>query len=128
MVTRHLLWTGLLLSVAACGSDLPRVTAEELRGDIRPDQLIDVRSDEEWQAGHITGAWHIPVEQAVSLFPSRFPDRSTRLVLYCKSGRRATRAATALREIGYTGLTVVDGGYSDLVRAGFPASSPATAP
>jgi phage shock protein E len=61
--------------------------------------LVDVRSSGEWQSGHIEGAVHIPVEE-ISTRMSELP-RDHTIVVYCASGMRSARAATALRSAGY---------------------------
>lgn len=62
-------------------------------------RLVDVRSPEEFAGGHIKGAENVPVDTigAVDMGPK---DRD--IVVYCHSGRRAARAAEALRQRGYT--------------------------
>src|SRR3954467_9736896 len=65
--------------------------------------LLDVRESEEWDAGHIPGAKHVPrgylesrVEGAIGA------DRSQRVVVYCASGQRSALAADTLKELlGY---------------------------
>ena len=82
--------------------------------------LIDVREDSEWQAGHAAGAVHLgkgvierDIERAV-------PDRSTRLVLYCGGGFRSALAADALRQMGYTNVVSMDGGWKRWCALGYP--------
>lgn len=62
-------------------------------------RLVDVRSPEEYAAGHIERAENVPVDtvDAADLGPKDGP-----LVLYCGSGARAARAASTLRSKGYT--------------------------
>lgn len=61
--------------------------------------LVDVRSDGEWQSGHIDGAVHIPVDE-ISARMSELP-RDHTIVVYCASGMRSARAASALQSAGY---------------------------
>ena len=61
--------------------------------------LVDVRSSGEWQSGHIDGAVHIPVDE-ISDRMSELP-RDHTIVVYCASGMRSARAASALRSAGY---------------------------
>lgn len=70
--------------------------------------LIDVRSEEEFAAGHIPGAQNLPLE-SLDLFPERYPDKDALLFLYCRSGRRSGLAETRLREIGYTNAVNIGG-------------------
>ena len=61
-------------------------------------QLLDVREDDEWSAGHIDGAKHIPLSQV----PARLGelDRDRTVVTVCRSGGRAGRAAEFLGGAG----------------------------
>jgi len=61
-------------------------------------QLIDVRQQYEWDAGHIDGAVHIPLEE----LPARSSElaRDREVVVGCRSGSRSAFATAALREAG----------------------------
>jgi len=80
-------------------------------------QWVDVRTASEYASGHVPGAINIPMEQ----IEARLADLSTDcpIVLICQSGVRA-RLAAALLEPRRTDVTVLDGGTSAWVSAGFP--------
>jgi rhodanese-related sulfurtransferase len=85
-----------------------------------PFELVDVREDGEWSAGHIKGARHIgrgvlerDIEKAVS-------DTNAEIVLYCGGGFRSALAADNLRKMGYTRVLSMAGGWRDWVAAGGP--------
>lgn len=61
--------------------------------------LVDVRSPGEFEGGHIEGAVNVPVGELASKLGQIPKDRA--VVVYCASGMRSARAATALREAGY---------------------------
>ena len=61
--------------------------------------LIDVRESEEWDAGHIPGARHVPRGYLESRIEGAVPDRSANVVLYCASGNRSALAAHTLKEL-----------------------------
>lgn len=84
-------------------------------------KLLDVRSDDEWKAGHIAGAEHAYWLSVAGKATQLWPDKSTPIVAYCAVGVRARAAAARLRAAGYTHvLAMTDGGYADLVKAGLP--------
>lgn len=84
-------------------------------------KLLDVRSDDEWNAGHIVGAEHAYWLRVAGRAAQLWPDQSTPIVAYCAVGVRARAAAARLRAAGYTHvLAMTDGGYADLVKAGLP--------
>ncbi len=75
--------------------------------------LIDVREGEEWDAGHIPGARHVPRGYLESRIEGAVPDRSQRVVLYCASGQRSALAAHTLKELmGYENVESMTGGIT----------------
>ncbi|MGL5047440.1 MAG: rhodanese-like domain-containing protein [Shewanella sp.] len=78
--------------------------------------VLDVRTSEEFSAGHLTDAINIPFEQVVEEFAKRGIAKDTPVVLYCRSGRRSSIATEALMAAGYT-QTYNAGSYSNLVEA-----------
>ena len=77
--------------------------------------LIDVRSPDEYAAGHLDGAVNIPHDQVLPL--SWFiKDKQRDVVLYCGSGKRAGKAAKGLEELGF--VAIYNGtGYKALLTA-----------
>jgi rhodanese-related sulfurtransferase len=63
---------------------------------------VDVRTPAEWTSGHYAKALHIPVGQIFKQLPVAVPDRTTTILFYCRSGRRAYTAAAAAQELGYS--------------------------
>jgi rhodanese-related sulfurtransferase len=80
-------------------------------------QVIDVRADHEWEAGHLAGATHLPLAE----LPQRTAeiDEGRSVLLYCRGGNRSTMAAAALADAGYDAAKLSEGivGWAD---AGLP--------
>ena len=75
--------------------------------------IVDVRESEEWEAGHIPGAKHVPRGHLESRIEGAAPDRSQRVILYCASGNRSALAAHTLRELlGYENVESMTGGIT----------------
>src|SRR5215212_2015721 len=75
--------------------------------------LVDVRESEEWDAGHIPGAKHVPRGYLESRIEGAAPGRDQRVVLYCASGQRSALAANTLREqLGYENVASMNGGIT----------------
>lgn len=66
--------------------------------------VIDVRTETEWNSGHIEGAVLIPYDQIKSRIGEVTEDKSAPIAVYCRSGRRSGIAIKALKELGYTNL------------------------
>lgn len=90
------------------------------------DLLIDVREADEFTAGHIPGATHIPrglLEFSLSSAPE-YDSRALKIVLYCKASGRAALAACAMQEMGYTDVQSISGGFDAWAAAGKPIAKP----
>lgn len=79
---------------------------------------IDVRSPEEYKAGHLLNSVNIPVGDIASKISAIEPNKNNPINLYCRSGRRAEVARTELLKLGYTNVTN-HGGYEDLKQQGY---------
>jgi len=92
------------------------MTPEEARG--RTDlHLLDVREPDEWEAGHIAGAQHIPLGELRERL-AEVPKGPTILAI-CRHGNRSEAAARGLRTLGYT-VENLEGGVTAWKRAGLP--------
>jgi rhodanese-related sulfurtransferase len=70
-------------------------------------QLIDVRADHEWEAGHLPGATHVPLDELPEHTGEIDKDRP--VLLYCRGGNRSTMAAAALADAGYDAVKLNEG-------------------
>jgi len=84
--------------------------------------LLDVRSPEEFKAGHVPGAVNVPYDQIASRLADVPKDKD--VVLYCRSGRRAGIAAEVLQANGYTRLSHLEGDMNAWVEKGRPVETP----
>ena len=82
---------------------------------------LDVRSRDEWEDGHLRGATHVPVEAVADTVAEYLADKSAPVLIYCRSGGRATHAAEVMLSQGYTDVRVLrPGGFEDLQAAQLP--------
>lgn len=71
--------------------------------DTKTDYIIlDVRTIEEYNEGHIKGAICIPNETIGNIAPEELPDKNQLIFVYCRSGNRSDQAAKKLAALGYT--------------------------
>ncbi len=89
--------------------------------------LVDVREPEEWAAGHIPGAIHVPKSYLESRIEGAVPDRASHVVLYCASGNRSAWAArTLLDDLGYEHVESMTGGFTLWKDRGYEVDMPRT--
>jgi molybdopterin/thiamine biosynthesis adenylyltransferase/rhodanese-related sulfurtransferase len=89
--------------------------------------LVDVRETEEFAAGHIPGAKHVPRGYLESRIEGTIPDRSQHLILYCASGNRSAYAARTLSEdLGYEHVESMRGGITLWKDHGYELEVPRT--
>lgn len=73
--------------------------------------LIDVREDNEWQAGHVAGAAHMGRGIIERDIVQKIPDKDAEIILYCGGGYRSALAADMLQKMGYTNVFSMAGGW-----------------
>ena len=66
--------------------------------------IVDVRRQDEYDAGHIPGAVLIPNESIVDERPAELPDLEQVILIYCRSGNRSKQAAQKLADMGYLNI------------------------
>ena len=72
-------------------------------------QILDVREQTEWDAGHIPGATLLPLAQVPVRVTEVIPDRETPILVHCAVGGRSARAAATMGELGYTNVVSLRG-------------------
>lgn len=71
--------------------------------------IIDVRTIEEWNAGHLADAIHLPIDRLETSIAELVKDKHQSVYLYCRSGHRSGIGATAMQAMGYTAVTNAGG-------------------
>jgi rhodanese-related sulfurtransferase len=113
---------GLLCSVAAGAEDLaPSISPSELHArqqkEISP-QVIDVRTAEEYAAGHVPGAVNIPHTDLADRLSE--VESQNGVVLYCMVGPRARIGEKVLQQAGVTKIFHLEGGFAAWRQSGLP--------
>lgn len=80
-----------------------RISAEEAKEIIDTEEVVilDVRTVQEYQEGHIEGAILIPDYDLERLAAEYLPDKEAKILVYCRTGRRSENASRLLIEMGY---------------------------
>jgi rhodanese-related sulfurtransferase len=80
--------------------------------------VLDVRSADEFAAGHVPGALHVPFSSVLAGSDNVRAEKSATIVVYCGHGPRAWLAGAVLRRRGYAGVTYLRGHIAAWRRAG----------
>ncbi|MCI2055852.1 MAG: rhodanese-like domain-containing protein [Oscillibacter sp.] len=121
LLSTALLLTLAVLGLSACGakngsgaSSAPSSSTDAVYHALTPEEakarldsgdalvLLDVRTQEEFDEGHIAGAICLPNETIGTDPPEVLPDKDAEILVYCRSGRRSKEAAKKLVAMGYT--------------------------
>ena len=111
---------GFLNIVNDAKSRIREVSVAETQARNADAKLIDVREDNEWEAGHAAGAIHLGKGIIERDIEKTAPDRGARMVLYCGGGFRSALAADALQKMGYKDVISLDGGWRAWQESGLP--------
>jgi rhodanese-related sulfurtransferase len=85
--------------------------------------LIDVREDNEWDAGHATAAKHLGKGIIERDIEAAVPDYGAEIILYCGGGFRSALAGDALQKMGYSNVASMAGGWRSWKVAGAPTTT-----
>ena len=105
---------------------LPQITAQELAEKLQSGaiEVLDVRREGEFQAGHIEGAdWH-PLDRMKAILPEMRRDKQ--VAVHCAGGYRSIVAISLLLRAGYQNVIDVAGGFDAWKKAGLPTSTAAS--
>jgi len=108
----------LCILFASCGNDTDntnkgenamyeQITAEDAKKIMDSGEehiVLDVREQDEYDAGHIPGAILLPYTEIENEAEKLLTDKDEQLLVYCRSGRRSKIAAEALARLGYTSI------------------------
>lgn len=108
--------------LAFAGDQAQHVNAQEAAKIIATGAvtIVDVRTKEEFEEGHIKGAKNIDIMDKD--FEARVAqlDKSKPILVHCQAGGRSTRALPTLEKLGFTHLIHLDGGFGSWQEAGKP--------
>src|SRR5262245_12520611 len=90
------------------------VTADEVQRVQKGGQgtaILDVREKDEFRDGHLSGAISLPRGFLEMQVEAKVPDKQTPIITYCQSGVRSLLAGRILKEMGYTNVRSMGGGF-----------------
>jgi rhodanese-related sulfurtransferase len=126
----------LVAALAAVGAaradDVPQVTQAQRRARLEAHDrallVLDVRTPDEFAAGHVPGAINVPHDQVEACVGELEAARTRDVVVYCGAGKRAAMALETLKRLGFSRLGHLEGDWKAWEAAGLPAERPPAAP
>jgi rhodanese-related sulfurtransferase len=114
-------WVLSLLSFSAYSADFNNISQQELLdANSKNVVIVDVRTPAEFQKGHVPNAINVPLSEIVDNPDVLKSSKGKPIVLYCRSGYRAGKAAEALHKDGYQNLRHLEGDMQSWLKAGLP--------
>ena len=105
------------------GETTPEVVKERLERGESP-RLLDVREQDEVKYGLVPGAKHLSRAHFESRVEDVLPDKDAEIITYCATGVRSVFAANTLRELGYSNVVSMKGGFTRWKDLGFDFEIP----
>lgn len=102
---------------------VPELTADDVQRAMADDSgtvVLDVREKDEYRDGHLTGARSVPRGFLEMQVEGQIPDKKTPVIAYCQSGTRSLLAGRVLKEMGYSNVRSLGGGFGAWKNGGFP--------
>lgn len=106
---------------SAAKSKAPHISSQQLSDYLSGQDkfvLLDVRTESEFEAGHIQGAQWFPRGKLEYYIQDLVKDPDARIILYCRTGGRSALATLTLKDMGYTNVVDLDGGFKEWVSEG----------
>lgn len=75
--------------------------------------ILDVRTEDEYEAGHINNSYLLPYDEIIANQDKLPPNKSHPILVYCRSGVRSVIASNTLVELNYTQIYNLEGGYRE---------------
>lgn len=114
---KYLLMMTVAMLAACSPTDKPAEQAAQSPASVasKNSVLIDVRTADEFNAGHLPNALHMPHDQIAQSIAATGVDKNAEIQLYCRSGSRAAQAQKTLQDLGFTNVKNL-GAYQDLIK------------
>jgi rhodanese-related sulfurtransferase len=108
----------------AAKSKAPHITSQQLSDYLSGNEsfiLLDIRTEAEYQAGHIQGAQWFARGRLEYYIQDFIKDPDTKIVLYCRTGGRSALGTLTLQDMGYTNVVDLNGGFKEWASVSKPA-------
>lgn len=100
---------------------IQEIDVNEAHQQLADYHIIDVREPDEYAQGHLPNAINIPRGMLEFKITDNIADKATPILVYCKTGGRASLSAQALQTLGYTAVKSIAGGYEAWMGQNLPS-------
>lgn len=93
------------------------ISPQEARENVKAgkyDFIVDVRTKQEWDEGHLPNTISIPIGNLVAELPEKIPDKNSHILFVCKKGVRASGVVTIAHKLGYKNVQAMIGNFKQL--------------
>lgn len=93
------------------------ISAAEARQNVKArkyEYIVDVRTKQEWDEGHLPNTISIPIGNLVTELPEKIPNKNARILFVCKKGVRASGVVTIAHKLGYKNVQAMIGNFKEL--------------
>ena len=108
----------------AAKAEIKEIDPNDVAAQLDHFTLLDVREPEEYEQGAVPGAVHLPRGNLEFSIEGRIPDKNAPIAVYCAGGVRSAFAAKTLKDLGYTDVVSVIGGFNKWKDEGLTWTTP----
>ena len=101
-------------------NEIPISEAKILIDENQDVVLLDVREESEWNKSHAKNAQYLGKGVLERDLESRFPDKNTKIIMYCGGGYRSALTCDAAQKMGYTNVKSLQNGYKGMIASDWP--------
>tara|TARA_B100000579_G_C22787200_1_gene832560 strand:- start:940 stop:1308 length:369 start_codon:yes stop_codon:yes gene_type:complete len=101
-------------------NEIPISEAKTLIDENQDVVLLDVREESEWNKSHAKNAQYLGKGVLERDLESRFPDKNTKIIMYCGGGYRSALTCDAAQKMGYTNVKSLQNGYKGMIASDWP--------
>ena len=101
-------------------NEIPISEAKTLIDENQDVVLLDVREESEWNKSHAKNAQYLGKGVLERDLELRFPDKNTKIIMYCGGGYRSALTCDAAQKMGYTNVKSLQNGYKGMIASNWP--------
>jgi rhodanese-related sulfurtransferase len=110
--------------ISECGDNIKEISVDQGKKLLEEGNglFLDCRTEKEYKRGSVPNSINIQRGLLEFKIEKQAPEKDTRIIIYCKSGKRSALSACTLTRMGYTNILSMNGGWDAWVEAGYPVN------